>query len=114
MIVSVRAVDSYDPCLVGWIQKYVLVEYRYAMCTGDLRNGKMYGFSEYGLYGVRVVRVYCTQAARALSLPRGRSLITILLPPYFSPGFRVRFPLVPQPHIDTGCLFDLDLPRPPP
>jgi len=50
------------------------------------------------------------------STPLGRSRITILLlflgP--LGPGFLVRVPLVPQPHIDTGCLSDLDLPRPPP
>lgn len=50
------------------------------------------------------------------SAPLGRSRMTILLlflgP--LGPGFLVRVPLVPQPHIDTGCLSDLDLPRPPP
>jgi hypothetical protein len=30
------------------------------------------------------------------------------------PGLRVRLPLVSQPQMDRGCLFDLDLPRPPP
>lgn len=50
------------------------------------------------------------------SFPRGRSLSTILLLPFgpLGPGLRVRLPLVGQPHTDTGCLLDLDLPRPPP
>jgi len=78
------------------------------MCNGqeenavDVHNRGMLGF-----YKV---------APPLFSTPLGRSRMTILLlflgP--LGPGFLVRVPLVPQPHIDTGCLSDLDLPRPPP
>lgn len=56
------------------------------------------------------------QALARLSLPRGRSLTTILLLPLgpLGPGLRVRLPFVGHPQMDTGCLLDLDLPRPPP
>lgn len=42
--------------------------------------------------------------------------MTILLLPLgpLGPGLRVRFPFVFHPQIDTGCLLDFDLPRPPP
>jgi len=51
-----------------------------------------------------------------LSLPRGRSLMTILLLPGgpLGPGLRVRLPLVSHPQTDRGCLFPLDFPRPTP
>lgn len=72
------------------------------------------GSSEIAARVLYYMRVY--QLALFLSLPRGRSRTTILLLFFgpLGPGLRVRVPLVPQPQIDTGCLFDLDLPRPPP
>lgn len=41
------------------------------------------------------------------------TILLLFLGP-LGPDFRVRFPFVCQPQIDTGCLFDFDLPRPPP
>ena len=51
-----------------------------------------------------------------LVMPLGRSVMTILLLFFgpLGPGFLVRVPFVPQPQGETGCLFDFDLPRPPP
>ena len=41
------------------------------------------------------------------------TILLLFLGP-FGPGFLVLVPFVPQPQMDTGCLFDLDFPRPPP
>jgi hypothetical protein len=63
----------------------------------------------------KVNRVLYEPPAR-FSLPLGRSRMTIILlflgP--LGPGLRVRLPFVAQPQTETGCLLDLDFPRPPP